>query len=403
MSNKKYIFICRAFPDKEVKDYSCNFKRGFTINQAPEIFQWNVIKGLTENNANFDVMACPCVPSYPQLYSEWKVDYFSYNIDKSSTFYNIGYCTFFVLKDYSMEFNLYRNLSLWCRDNQDKELVAIVYNVDAPLLSAANKVKKKFPNLKISVIITDMIEDAMNFKANRTLLKRVQLSIQKKKIFQSYKQVDYYILLSELMKNRLPNCNEYVIVEGIFAAIDKHEEVKKEKIVVYTGILDTYVNLPELVEAFKNIENKDYKLVICGKGPYSDYLKKVSEEDPRIEFLGVLPREEAIALQKKASLLINPRQPSEITKYSFPSKTIEYFLSATPTLMYKLEGIPSEYYKYCFTIDGYEVRDLINAINNALSHTEEFLIKMGLDARKFVVENKNARTQVTKILELINS
>ena len=63
----------------------------------------------------------------------------------------------------------------------------------------------------------------------------------------------------------------------------------------------------------------------------------------RIEFLGMLPRTDVLELQSKATILVNPRQPvGDFTKYSFPSKTIEYMASGTPLLMYKLPGIPEE-------------------------------------------------------------
>ena len=38
---------------------------------------------------------------------------------------------------------------------------------------------------------------------------------------------------------------------------------------------------------------------------------------------------------------VNPRQNNEeFTKYSFPSKTMEYLASGVPVVAYKLDGIP---------------------------------------------------------------
>ena len=52
-------------------------------------------------------------------------------------------------------------------------------------------------------------------------------------------------------------------------------------------------------------------------------------------------------MQQQATLLVNPRKGhEEYTKYSFPSKTMEYMASGTPTIMYKLPGLPIEYEEY---------------------------------------------------------
>ena len=68
-------------------------------------------------------------------------------------------------------------------------------------------------------------------------------------------------------------------------------------------------------------------------------------------------------LHKRATALINPRKPnSKITRFSFPSKNMEYLSSGTPMIGYKLDGIPSEYYDYFYTIDDSSEKSLRNTI-----------------------------------------
>ena len=76
-------------------------------------------------------------------------------------------------------------------------------------------------------------------------------------------------------------------------------------------------------------------------------LKLLSQNNDNIKFFGFIKHEEVEKLQNECDFLINPRRPSgTYTKYSFPSKTVEYMLTAKPVIMYKLEAIPDEY-------DGY--------------------------------------------------
>lgn len=67
----------------------------------------------------------------------------------------------------------------------------------------------------------------------------------------------------------------------------------------------------------------------------------MATKDRRIQYLGSIPHDEILQLQRTASLLVNPRTPEGIyTKYSFPSKTMEYLASGTPTLYMNCQEFP---------------------------------------------------------------
>ena len=107
--------------------------------------------------------------------------------------------------------------------------------------------------------------------------------------------------------------------------------------------------------------------------------------------------------QREATLLVNPRTPEgEFTKYSFPSKTMEYLASGVPTLIYSLQGIPDEYLDYCFHLEEMGVDALYSKIEE-IFHTDSFTLKdIGAKARHFILDNKNPYEQCLKVLELIN-
>ena len=93
----------------------------------------------------------------------------------------------------------------------------------------------------------------------------------------------------------------------------------------------------------------------------------------------------------------------EFTKYSFPSKNMEYMASGTPLLTTKLPGMPKEYHHYVFlfkeeTIDGYAT-----AIREALSLSDEDLRSLGQKASQFVLLNKNNVQQGKRLLDFIEA
>ena len=157
-----------------------------------------------------------------------------------------------------------------------------------------------------------------------------------------------------------------------------------------------------LVSAFMRIRNNDVKLYICGEGDAKEEILELSKLDERIVYKGLVAREEALALQRNAILLVNPRTAEgDYTKYSFPSKIMEYLASGVPTLMYHLPGIPSEYYEYCYTIDKDGIDYLASAIENILNLSEEQRNLKGQSARHFILTKKNPKVQAQKIIDLV--
>jgi glycosyltransferase involved in cell wall biosynthesis len=181
---------------------------------------------------------------------------------------------------------------------------------------------------------------------------------------------------------------------------------QSEPYILYTGTLDQRYGICNLIDAFSST-GLNYNLVICGNGNESEknYIIEKGESDKRIKYLGSLSYQDILFLQQNASLLINPRNnKEEFTKYSFPSKTMEYLASGTPTLIYKLDGIPEEYYEYCYYINGEDdsIDTLANTISEILTKSKDENKILGDRAKQFILKNKNGNAQALKIIEYIN-
>ena len=107
-------------------------------------------------------------------------------------------------------------------------------------------------------------------------------------------------------------------------------------------------------------------------------------------------------MQKNATIIVNPRQNNEeFTKYSFPSKNMEYLSSGVPVIAYKLDGIPDEYDDYILYPEDNSSDGLYKKIKSVLDMSEEERQSVGEKARCFVVENKNKNRQAQRIFEFI--
>jgi len=193
-----------------------------------------------------------------------------------------------------------------------------------------------------------------------------------------------------------------LVIEGI---IDtglhlKMYEGKREKAILYSGTLNYKYGIKEILDSFMMIKNNSIEFWICGAGEAEKDIVNASKIDPRIKYFGILDWSKLAILQQRARFLINPRQNiGAYTKYSFPSKLMEYLASGTPVIAYKLDGIPEEYFPYIYWLEPGGRENIAMQLELLLVKGDEELIEFGNTARKFVLERKNQDVQASKIIE----
>lgn len=217
-----------------------------------------------------------------------------------------------------------------------------------------------------------------------------------------------YVLLTEAMKERVSTKNKkYVVLEGhvdinMKKMVDAAECKPVERCCIYAGGLHEKYGIKKLVEAFQKAKVPNAVLHIYGDGDYAEKLQDL--KDPKIYYHGVVTNEEVVAAELQASLLINPRPTAEeFTKYSFPSKNMEYMASGTPVLTTNLPGMPREYLNYVYVFDDESVDGMAKTLIKVLNLPPKVLQDKGHDARQFVLDEKNNVVQAQKIINMMKS
>ena len=109
-------------------------------------------------------------------------------------------------------------------------------------------------------------------------------------------------------------------------------------------------------------------------------------------------------MQQQATVLINPRSSKgEYTKYSFPSKTMEYLASGTPTIMCHLPAIPQEYDEYLYYITDESAEGIKSKLIEVCEKPQQELEEFGQKAAEFIKTQKNAFVQAQKVKEMLDS
>ncbi len=256
----------------------------------------------------------------------------------------------------------------------------------------------KIKRIPITMIVTDLPDmlggNKINIKLNNYLFKRA----------------DSFIFLTEQMNDYVNKKHKpYIVLEGHVDADEQHvktentdEEEIGEKKIIYAGSLLKLYGIQNLVEGFIKADIDASRLIIFGDGDYKDELTELCKTQKNIEYLGVKPNKEVVEAQKRAALLVNPRPTNEeYTKYSFPSKNMEYMVSGTPVLTTRLPGMPKEYYDYVYLIEDETADGITDALKKVFKDNIKQRKAKGRSARDFVLENKSNTVQAAKIVKFL--
>lgn len=215
---------------------------------------------------------------------------------------------------------------------------------------------------------------------------------------------DGYILLTKYMNELINHKNRpSMVMEGIADFIKKTDQVIfKKKAVLYAGNLSRDNGVFMLLKAFSDITDCNWELWICGDGELKEEIAHFEKKYKNIKYLGVLPNCEVRYLEQEASLLINPRFSKNIfTKYSFPSKTIEYMASGTATVITRLMGIPDEYFKYVYVLEDESVEGTKHLLQYLFSLRSEELTEKARQAKEYVLKEKNVHYQGKRVVDFL--
>lgn len=379
---------------------------------AADVLQWGFVRGLESNpEVCLTIGTAPFVGSYPKRFRRPWVESRPLEHGDAGRNMQIGFLNLPLVKHISRALALSRFGRQWAR-RQPSGGIALGYSLSLEIVWALAATKKTNPLLHVGVIVPDLPE-FMNTQEKPRLDYRILKAVESRLVRRLMSVLDVGVLLTESMARKLPP-KPYVVIEGIAPPpvteapswVGVSEEDRKalrgRKVVVYAGTTNVRYGVIELCRAFRAVPGDDLALVICGAGDGAAQVVEHAALDPRIKYLGQLPRSTVLTLESSATLLVNPRSgKEEFSAYSFPSKILEYMSTGVPVLCYRLGGIPEEYDSYLTYISGESVDDFAACLRQLLRSSPQELAAAGTAARDFVEAEKNAAVQACKIVDFM--
>lgn len=365
-------------------------------------FQKALLSGFENLESKFDfIVNVPDIGSFPLRCNNPffpRTDFqFAFMKGVNCAFFNITY-----LKKFSIYQSVINEAKQWLDLHRNEEITIIVYSLIYPYLKAAIDLKKHYSNVKVCCIVLDLPE---YFGDNSSIFRRALEKRSINKIYSLVPEIDSFVLLAEFMKDKLKvGTRPWCLLEGIYNPVEVVSQVKRKKTILYTGKLDARFGIRDLIEAFIKIDDKEFSLWICGFGLDHSFVEAAAKNDSRITYWGLVDQKRVFEMQRQATLLINPRKgDAEYTKYSFPSKTMEYMASGTPTVMYRLPGLPIAYQEYLVLIPDNSQERLTTLLQEWGGKDQTELDNLGKHARQFVLDNKSSVIQAKRLMEFLMS
>lgn len=310
-------------------------------------------------------------------------------------------------KQWSQGLSAKRAVKRWLQKNRNEQDKAVLlYSAYEPIAVQVQKYCRSY-GCKCFAIIPDLPRDMYKKLSPNRLFAALQKRYMKNAV-KCQDGFDGYIYLTEAMAEVVAPGAPYTVIEGIADTSVMSERPALpdtgKKAIMYAGAISMQYGIGNLIKAVCALQRDDIELWIFGAGSDAEQVEKLAAQQDNIHFFGRRSREEVLAFEQKAALLVNVRDPrDDFTKYSFPSKTMEYMLSGTPMLTTKLLGIPQEYCERLILIDDNAPQTIAEGIERAFQMTQTERSSFGLAAADFVAREKNPVKQANKLCGFISA
>lgn len=396
----RILLLCGYFEPKYQEEIAQKTKTW--VENAANTFQQRLIQGIRAQRVSLEIVSAPFIGPWPTAYKD--ILFKGFEAGKSEQ--DIRYVYFNNIWGYR---NLSRTTALkQCvkdfatQDTKEKKAI-LVYCPHTPFLEAAIYGKTLDPSIHVHMVVPDLPQ-YMNLSKKAhpiyDFFKKIDIQRMEKLIA----QVDSFTLLTKYMADKMKvGQRPYIVVEGITdeATIPFNSQKLSGKKIAYAGKLVEAFGVKRLIEAFALLPDQEATLHICGGGELKSYVEEACRNDVRIHYYGVVSAEKANEILRNADVLVNPRQnDDEYTKYSFPSKNIEYLMTGNAVVAYMLDGMPEVYQKMIYKPKDNSVKSLSQAISEALRKKD--LVCKTKETQEYIGKRLTAEAVACRVLKLIS-
>lgn len=359
-------------------------KKVNNMSVARQKFECNLLRGLCEQLGN-DLHAVTYVPTDGRV-----------SVSSSSSFEGKDVTHIAIQKDNGSSLlhamKAFEQYLLGMGEETLRNLNVIMYAVIPPFVQVLLKYRKKY-RFKLTTICSEvpsLRRYGSGFAAK-----------MKKTVLTHYNQrFDGYVFFSTAMREVVKiKGKPYIVLEGIAPPLSGTPTAGKRNIVMYAGGLAKDNNALLLAQCCADLPQVE-EVWICGVGEEFDAIRKLSETAEKVKCFGMVDNRDIVEMERQAKVLVNLRSPAvALTKYSFPSKILEYIASGSLVLSTRLGGIPTEYYAHIAVVEELSREGISRALSDCFTMSDEAYLQKVTDAQAFIENEKNYLMQSRRLVQ----
>lgn len=381
-------------------------KSGRRMEDAAIAWQEHIIEGIEENNkGSVRMINILPIEAFPTGYKKAFIKKSKFKHASDANDVNVGFCNIKIIKRFLQWAPLFHEVDTWSNHKTKRQKVLIAYTMYPEFMKAIAHVKKKYPDIITINIVVDLPQFIALGEKPLSPLESMYQKWSKELALKNIKSIDGFAVITKQMADLICANKPYKVIEGISTNEFPPLKEKNDSYIriIYAGLLHNKFGIIKLLDAFHQISDLEFRLIICGLGEAEDEINLRAQSDSRIKFLGQLTRKQVMDVMSGCDVIVNPRENvGEFTKYSFPSKNLEALSSGIPFIGYKLDGIPAEYDKYINYPKDESVEALAECIYTVGRSKHYQAIKVASQAKEWITKVKSPLSQGEKIIKLIS-
>lgn len=357
------------------------------------------IKGLMQNGVD-------TIPISVEAHGMWKLNNKPIFIPKKElrdgdvSIHTVPYINVPGIKQLSIMHNLRKQLKDCLKEKTGDNTLIIVYNTMTIFVEPVLRIGRKM-NLKTAAIIADLpIQEPKN------IFRRVE----DKRQIDAIKKFDALIPLTDHIANDFAPGIPCCTIEAGVSPEDYKNKASEDSSdnkyrIVFSGTLNNLSGIELILDAMEYIQSERIELNIYGDGPLRKMVQTEASNKSNVVYCGKVSNEEMMAIQGRAKLLVCPRKSDTFTtRYTFPSKVLEYICSGVPVLSNRLDGIPSEYERYISFAESESPETWAQCIEMILSEQNyKAYSAKAIEAREIVLKTKSWKSQTSRAIRMFSN
>lgn len=385
-------FVGSIVPEHELPKYPA-------ASVAGNKYQLGLLRELQSHFRSIDVLSI--TPTKMQRLRKASVSrQHSWQLSDTSKVHALPFVNVLILKQLTCAASIAIQTTSWAFKNRNQRRIVVIYNPISYIAIPA-LIISKLSRTRTTMILAD-VPFPKEKRGISGILKRLEDQTEMRLI----QCTDSLICLTRQAADDFGNGRPALVVEGgsdessqdpsnFVENCDGNEATFR---VVFTGSLDEVSGIKLLLDAARLIQEDNIQVHIYGAGPMQSYVEETASSHPeKIVWHGKVPHSQALLAQQDANVLVSPRLPDGfVTKYTFPSKLLEYLKTGNPVLMNRLEGIGSEYLAFVNIPESVTPESWARELEAMATSQNSLDVKASKGAR-FVHKRKNWREQAIRV------